>query len=187
MNAKDNLENIVKELTTAVDYVEEKQVACLVDTILEANHIFLAGAGRSGIAIRAFGNRLMHLGFSVSIVGEITSPHTAAGDLLIVGSGSGETESLVSLSQKAKSNGVKIGLVTMAKESAIAKQADVSVILPGVSPKLKGEAGSVDSIQPMGSMFEQMCFLTYDAVIMTLMERLEQSAEEMFGRHANLE
>ena len=30
--------------------------------------IFLNGAGRSGIAIRAFANRLMHIGFSVSIV-----------------------------------------------------------------------------------------------------------------------
>lgn len=45
--------------------------------------------------IRAFANRLLHLGYSVSLVGEISSPHTKSGDLFLIGSGSGETTSLV--------------------------------------------------------------------------------------------
>lgn len=43
----------------------------------------------------------MHLGFKVSLVGEISSPHSQPGDLLIICSGSGETESLKSLAKKA--------------------------------------------------------------------------------------
>ena len=77
--------------------------------------IFLNGAGRSGIAIRAFANRLMHIGFSVSIVGEISSPHSKPGDLLIICSGSGETGSLKSLAEKAKQSGIDLALVTMKK------------------------------------------------------------------------
>ena len=116
--------------------------------------------GRSGVAIRAFTNRLMHLGFSVSNIGEITTPHSAPGDLLIIGSGSGETESLISLAKKAQKGGVEIAVITMDENSTIAKMAKVVVVLPGVSPKLKNKGISITSTQPMGSAFEQMMFLT---------------------------
>ena len=74
---------------------------------------------RSGIAIRAFANRLMHIGFSVSIVGEISSPHSKPGDLLIICSGSGETGSLKSLAEKAKQSGIDLALVTMKKSQRL--------------------------------------------------------------------
>jgi D-arabinose 5-phosphate isomerase GutQ len=41
---------------------------------MRAKRIFVAGAGRSSFAARAFSNRLMHLGFSVWFVGEPTTP-----------------------------------------------------------------------------------------------------------------
>ena len=58
---------------------------------------------------------IMHIGFSVSIVGEISSPHSKPGDLLIICSGSGETGSLKSLAEKAKQSGIDLALVTMKK------------------------------------------------------------------------
>jgi 6-phospho-3-hexuloisomerase len=58
--------------------------------------------------------------FSVSVIGEISSPHTKPGDLVIIGSGSGETGSLVSLAQKAVACGVDVALVTMKAESTSA-------------------------------------------------------------------
>lgn len=159
----------------------------MIEAILNANHIFTAGAGRSGVAIRAFTNRLMHLGFSVSNIGEITTPHSAPGDLLIIGSGSGETESLISLAKKAQKGGVEIAVITMDENSTIAKMAKVVVVLPGVSPKLKNKGISITSTQPMGSAFEQMMFLTYDGIIMELMDRMGQTSDEMFLRHADFE
>ena len=182
-----NTEKILKELADHVQYLCDDQLDRLTNKILQANHIFTAGAGRSGIAIRAFTNRLMHLGLSVSSVGEVSSPHTHSGDLLIIGSGSGETESLVAMAGKAKKNGVKIALVTMDASSSIAQMADIVVILPGVSPKLKNPGMNLTSIQPMGSAFEQITFLTYDGIILELMERMQESSETMFKRHADLE
>ena len=91
--------------------LNDKELDLLVKEIMEARHIFGAGSGRSGVAMRGFVNRLMHLGKSVSLVGEISSPHTKEGDLLIIGSGSGETENLVALANKAKKNKVKIALI----------------------------------------------------------------------------
>ena len=178
---------ILGELTNNCQYLNEDELDCLVTDILQANHIFTAGMGRSGVAIRAFTNRLLHLGFSVSNIGEITSPHSAPGDLMIIASGSGETESLVSLAKKAKKSGGKIALVTMDAESSIAKLADTAAVLPGVSPKLKNKGMEITSAQPMGSAFEQMTFLVFDAIVLELMDRTNQTSDEMFKRHADFE
>ena len=187
MSVKYNVSKILAELTDNQKYLKDEQLENLVNAILQANHIFTAGMGRSGVSIRAFTNRLMHLGFEVSSIGEISAPHSQPEDIVIIASGSGETESLVALAQKAKNSGVKIALITMDAESKIAKLADVVVILPGVSPKLKNKGINVTSIQPMGSAFEQMVFLVCDGIILELMERTNQTSEEMFTRHADLE
>ncbi|HMR50333.1 MAG TPA: SIS domain-containing protein [Arachnia sp.] len=186
MSVTKNLSLILAELTTNQSCINEEGLQELVTEILRANHVFLAGAGRSGVAIRAFANRLMHLGKSVSLVGDISSPHSRPGDLLIVGSGSGETESLVALARKAHRGGVRTGLITMDDTSTIGHLADAVVVLPGVSPKLRG-AAQVTSIQPMGSAFEQISFLTYDAIILELMQRMGETTDTMFPRHADLE
>lgn len=186
MSVTKNLSLILAELTANQRLVEEEGLQTLVDEILRANHVFLAGSGRSGVAIRGFANRLMHLDASVSLVGDISSPHSQPGDLLIVGSGSGETESLVSLARKARRSSVRIGLITMDETSTIGQLADAVVVLPGVSPKLQG-AAQVTSIQPMGSAFEQISFLTYDAIILELMQRMGETTDTMFPRHADFE
>lgn len=178
---------IIRELEKNAGYLQEDQLQKLAGAIMNARHIFTAGAGRSGLAMRAFSMRLMHLGFAVNCVGDICSTHSAPGDLLIIGSGSGETESLAALARKAKKNGVKIALITTDDTSTIAGLADVTVVMPGVSPKWKGEGNGFTSIQPMASAFEQLCLLMYDGVVMELMERRGETSESMFTRHADLE
>lgn len=187
MSVKEYTGKILDELTNNLRYMNDDGFNRLSSMLLDADHIFTAGAGRSGVAIKAFTNRLMHLGLSVSNVGEISSPHTKEGDLLLIGSGSGETESLVAMAKKAKRNGVKLALVTMDEKSTIADMADVVVVLPGVSPKLKNRGMEITSIQPMGSAFEQISFLMYDGMIMELMECMGETSDSMFGRHADLE
>lgn len=187
MSVKENTAAILRELENNLQYICDEQLDALLCMILQADHIFTAGAGRSGIAIRAFTNRLMHLGLSVSSVGEISSPHTHPGDLLIIGSGSGETESLLAMARKAKRSGVRIALLTMDDTSSIAQMADTVVVLPGVSPKAKNTRPALTSIQPMGSAFEQITFLTYDGIVLELMERMQETSETMFSRHADLE
>lgn len=186
MRITDSLRAILDELATNAELMQEDQLRAAAEEILAARHVFLAGAGRSGVAITAFANRLLHLGRSVSMIGEITSPHSQPGDLLIVGSGSGETTSLVALAEKAHASGVRIMLFTMDDASTIARLADAVVVLPGASPKLRTDA-VVTSPQPMGSAFEQLAFLTYDALVMELARSLGESTDTMFPRHADLE
>lgn len=187
MSVKENIKNIIKELLSNANHLNNKDLTDLIDAIKGSKHIFLSGAGRSGIVIRGFANRLMHLGYSVSIVGDVTNPHTKEGDLLIIGSGSGETDSLVAMANKAKKNNVKIALITMNNQSTISQLADVTVVLPGASQKLKNRKNDFDSIQPGGSAFEQLSLLTYDGIILELMNQCNETAESMFRRHADLE
>lgn len=189
MSIKTNITDILDELTRNAAYIDNHCLEKFTKLLLlsKEHHIFLAGAGRSGIFMKAFSNRLMHLGFSVSNVGEITSPHSKADDLLIIGSGSGETAGLISLAQKARKNHVLIALITMDPSSSLARLSDCVVLLPGTSPKLRDEENTLSSIQFGASSFEQMCMLTYDAVIMELKSHLNKSSEEMFALHADFE
>ncbi|EIC85945.1 6-phospho-3-hexuloisomerase [Serratia sp. M24T3] len=186
MGVRENTFSILKELEQNTSKIDNTQAEQLILLIRSAKHIFLQGAGRSGIAIRGFANRLMHLGFSVSMVGEISSPHTRPGDLVIIGSGSGETSSLKSLAQRAHESGVDVALVTMKKDSTIGQFAKSILVLPGT---VKGEIDDETAAfsQPMGSAFEQLSFIVYDAIILELMTQLGETSESMFRRHADLE
>ena len=68
MSVKEYSEKILKELLHNLQYANNNDFDAFVSEILSANHIFTAGAGRSGVSIRAFTNRLMHLGLAVSMV-----------------------------------------------------------------------------------------------------------------------
>lgn len=184
MSVKNNLEKIIYELQTNSQMVKEEQMQKLIQLLCDSSQIFLFGKGRSGVAIQGFANRLMHLGLSAYVIGEISTPHTKPGDLLIIGSGSGETEALVSIAKKAKKSGVKLALITMNKKSTLGKMADAMIELPGDS---KGTTETKKSIQPMGSLFEQTSFLLYDSIVLELMAILKQDSEEMYQRHADLE
>lgn len=186
MNVVDTSGAILEELRAVLSKVPSGEADAFVDDILAARRIFVAGAGRSGLAGRAFAMRLMHFGFDAFVIGEIATPAYSKDDLLVVCSGSGETGSLVSIAEKAKRIGGKIALVTIVAESTIGRLADRRLILPAPSPKAKA-GGAVGSIQPMGSLFEQASLLLLDAVILELMARRGVESEQMFSRHANLE
>ena len=184
MSEAKNIFAILDELKGNAKQIDNEGLESVEKLITEAIRFFVGGSGRSGFAARGFSNRLMHLGFQAYDIGEISTPHTKAGDLLIITSGSGETDALVSIAKKAKESGLYLGLVTMNPQSTLGKMADGMIILPGDS---KGNNEEKHSIQPMGSQFEQMSFLIFDAIVLKLMENWNQTSVQMFMRHADLE
>ncbi len=167
---------ILDELLSQKDALDDALFQPLITLIDRAPHIFLAGAGRSGLIINAFTNRLMHLGYSVSAVGEISSPHSRPGDLMIIGSGSGETQRLIHQAQLASANGVQIALMTMNADSTLANLADCVLTLP-----------ASDSCQPMGTLFEQTSLLAWDSIVLALMALRGENNASMKQRHADIE
>ena len=181
-----NFITVTRELSQVFERLQEERLDSLVEAILASSAVFTAGAGRSGMLVRCAAMRLMHLAIPVYVVGEIVTPAIQAGDLLLIASGSGETESLVSMSKKAKGLGAQVALLTANPNSTIAGLADVTVRLAAPSPKAV-VTDYVESAQPMGNLFEQSVFITLDVVVMELMNRLSKNSETMFKRHANLE
>lgn len=184
MDTRQNCGAILQELGRVLDQVDPAQASALAEAVLEAGRVFLAGAGRSGMAARGFAMRLTHLGRTAFVCGETTTPGIGAGDLLVVVSGSGETASLIAMAQKAAAQGARVALVTVRPESTVGRMAGTVLQVPAPTPK--ADSG-FRSVQPMGSLFEQASFLLLDALVMELMERLGEGEDAMFSRHANLE
>ena len=177
---------VVEEIGQCLGRVSGEAVAEAVRLIAAAPRVFCAGAGRSGLAVRAFAMRLMHMGKSVHVLGEVTTPGIRAGDLLVGGSGSGRTASRVAAASKARELGAQVLLFTIDPSSPIGQAASGVVVIPAPSPKARG-SGQGQSVQPMGSLFEQTLFVLLDVVVMLLMEREGLRSDEMFKQHANLE
>ena len=177
---------IIKELDLTLSKVSDAECEKFLDFFDKKRRYFFAGAGRSGFAIRGFAMRMMHLGYTCFVLGEPTTPSIHENDVLVIASGSGNTASLVSMAEKAKSLGAKVMIVTIDPSSKIGKIADAYIQVPAPSPKVQSEL-SFESIQPMGSLAEQTAALIFDSLVLQLMERDNMTSDEMFKNHANLE
>lgn len=186
MNAKNAIDTILDELGKTLSHVSDDRAESLIRAVLDARTVFVAGAGRSGLAVKSFAMRLMHLGFHACVVGETVTPAITNRDLLLIGSGSGSTASLVSHAGRARAIGAPVVLITIQDDSPIARVADPVLTLPAPTPKMEGNPG-FRSAQPLGSLFEQSLQLTLDALILLIMHQTGKGQDEMFGRHANLE
>jgi 6-phospho-3-hexuloisomerase len=183
----DLLEIVLAEITTCLRLVPGESLAKAGALIEAAPVIFVCGAGRSGLMMRALGTRLMHLGKKVYVVGDSTTPSIKSGELLIIGSGSGQTSTLRAIAQKAQSQGANILLFTTNPASPLAKCADQYVALPAPSLENGAEEWDQMSMQPMGTLFEQSLLIVCDTITLWLMSRAGVSVSQMRERHANLE
>jgi 6-phospho-3-hexuloisomerase len=183
----DHLENSLKKLNG-------KQVEKFIDTLLTAKRVFVVGAGRSGLVVKAFAMRLMHLGINVYVVGETITPALYKGDVVIAVSGSGETDLIVESAKISKKIGAKLIAITSRSNSSLAKLADLIVTLPGrggipPSSKFMGRqlTGEHAPLAPLGTLFEITALTFLDSVIASLMVRLGRGEEELRVRHAIIE
>lgn len=175
---------IYEELRQLGEKFSFRELAALVTAIQAANRIFVVGAGRSGLALKATAMRLMHLGLTVFVAGETTTPAIGKGDLLLAASGSGTTGSIVKAAEKAVAAGAQVIALSTTREAPLAKLATLVIVLPAAQ---KQDFQNAVSSQYAGSLFEQGILLMTDAVFHTLWKMDGTPAEELWKRHANLE
>jgi len=182
---KNNVKKILAEIDGVLSKTNEKEVKILVKQILSAKKIVVCGAGRVGMAIRGFGMRLGHLGLNAYTLGDSVVPSIGKGDLLLVASGSGETQTIYDIACIAKKNSAKIALVTGNPQSRMGEIADaiVKVTAPSKTKAVKG----LVSIQPMTTLNEQCLGIFFDAVVLLLMAKMNETHDTMWARHSNLE
>jgi 6-phospho-3-hexuloisomerase len=179
-----NVALILEENRKLADRIQYSELAKILPFIQEAERIFFVGAGRSGLALHSAAMRLMHLGLSVFVVGETTTPAIKEGDLLLAASGSGTTSSIVKAAEKAVTAGAKVVALSTTATSPLATLASHVTVVPAAQ---KEDHSTTVSEQYAGSLFEQAILLLTDAIFQTLWSLDETPAEELWKRHANLE
>jgi len=174
------LQDVVAALRSADQAPFERALTLLGD----AERVFVHGAGRSGLALRMTAMRLMHLGFDVHVVGEVTTPAIRRGDVLLVASGSGTTGGIVQAARTADEAGARVLAVSTTADSPLAAVADTTLVVPAAT---KTDRSGTASAQYAGGLFEQAVMLLGDALFHALWQRSGHSADDLWPRHANLE
>ncbi|OUJ74549.1 6-phospho-3-hexuloisomerase [Hymenobacter crusticola] len=181
---QDNLQVILQENQQLAQKLDLAAAVAVIPLLQHAERVFVVGAGRTGLALKAAAMRLMHLGLTVFVVGETTTPAIKAGDLLLAGSGSGTTSTIVKAAEKAVAAGAQVVAISTTTASPLADLATQVVVLPAAQ---KQDHGGEISKQYAGSLFEQGVLLLLDALFQTLWGLDGTPAEELWKRHANLE
>ncbi|NQU64290.1 MAG: SIS domain-containing protein [SAR324 cluster bacterium] len=180
-----SIDIIFDECRQALSKVDPIAVEYLIEAILSAEKVFFVGVGRVLLSLQAIAKRFSHLGIHTCYVGQITEPAITNRDLLIVGSGSGESLIPVAIAKKAKIFGVKIVHIGSNSESSLKGIADIFIRVP-VRTKL-AMPDEINSRQPMTSLFEQCLLVLGDALAMMIVLRQELDMKSLWCYHANLE
>lgn len=178
-------ERVCNEICTVLQAVEEENVQKMAEMIISAEKVFVIGVGRVFIMLKAFVKRLNHLGIPAYYVGAVDEPAITSKDVLIVGSGSGESVIPVTIVQKAKKFEPRIIHIGSNMNSSISRQSDLLVRIP-CSTKLN-LTDELTSIQPMSSLFEQCLLILLDITALLIIEMKGINLEKLWHVHANLE
>lgn len=192
---KTSIEAILNNIKTAEEFLDDKSIEKFEEIIVNSKNIFVTGAGRSGLAAKAFAMRLMHLGLSVYVVGETISPAIYEDDCIVAISGSGETNTIVSAVKIAKNRGSKVLALTSYPDSTLGQLADTFILVKGRTKKevddenyIKRQIhGNYTSLTPLGTAFELTTLVFLDAIVSELMEKMHQTESDLKARHTVLE
>ena len=192
---KTSIRAILDNIESAEEFLDRESIDKFENVIINSKNIFVTGAGRSGLAAKAFAMRLMHLGLSAYVVGETISPAIYADDCIVAISGSGETNTIVSAANIAKNRGSKVLALTSYPESTLGQLADCFILVKGRTKKevddenyMKRQIhGNYTSLTPLGTAFELTTLVFLDAIVSELMEKMQQTESDLKARHTVLE
>lgn len=162
--------------------IKQSEIDELVDAILAAKRIFVAGWGRAGNCVKILSMNCSQIGLDTHIVGDNSTPAITAEDLLVIGSGSGRTKTMAIIARQCKEHGAKLALISEnGADSLIGKMADVNVVIPRknyMSPDMPAASG--------GSFYHVMVQLV-DLVRVYLCDVMGVTNADIVKNHNNLE
>ena len=111
------------------------------------------------------------------------TPALKEGDLLIVASASGETNSVCQAVKSAQKENVEVIAITANEQSTLYKLQQALITI-----KVSTKFNTVNiTKQPLGSLFEQALLIIFDAIILKIAKENENMNSVMAMRHANVE
>lgn len=174
---------INEELKCASEQITEAQIDQFIEAVNSHNRIFVYGTGRSGLMLKALAMRLMQIGCQSYVVGETTTPSVGNDDLLIVASASGETQSVCNAADDGVKQGADVLVITGSQESTLSRKHEPLIRIEAATKFAESKA----SVQPLGSLFEQMLLMIFDAVILKMSTQSADTNKKMAKRHASIE
>lgn len=178
-----NQKSVIAELDTVLKSINKQEIEQLILALLSSEKIFIIGVGRVKISLSALAKRLNHLGIKTWLVGDVNEPPIGKNDLLLVGSGSGESLFPKNIAICAKKYHAKIAHLTSSPQSSIAQLSDIIVDFHCNSKSGEG----IKTIQPMTTLFEQSLMIFGDLICLDIAKRKGLTAEQVATQHANLE
>ena len=177
-----SLEYIQRKIKDILQKVSQKEIEKIKQLFFNAHHIFVYGAGRSGLVARAFAIRLVHLGYQAFVIGETITVPVQQDDLVVIVSGSGETIPAVMTAEIAHNLGAQVISVTGKKDSDIAHYADITLFISANCNEKERKRYA-----PLGTLFEASVWILLDGLIADLLHSKKETEESMRRRHATLE
>jgi 6-phospho-3-hexuloisomerase len=185
-NLQEYSKKINAEVSAVMNRVDAEQMQTFLDLIQQARKIALYAGGREGLMIRALAMRLFHLGYDVSVVGDMTAPFLTSSDLLILSVGPGYVATVDALRSVAQRDGATVLCFTAQPEGITALAADKIVYLPAQTMADDAD-GKAASVLPMGSLYELVLFVFSEIVVLELLKRTGKTFDQARDRHTNLE
>lgn len=180
MNKKfdESIEHIQDSIKTTLDKFSNEDLDSSIEKIVNADQVFVYGAGRSGLVGRTFAMRLMQLGFTAFFIGETITPAVTDKDCVFFISKTGETQTAIQAAKVvAERVEAKITLMTASPESTLASYTDDVLVLD--VPEGKKD----NTLAPLGTTFEDSAMIFLDAFIAELMDKIGETEKGMRIRH----
>ncbi len=174
---------IIKEISKATTSITDKQIIEFIQEINVAKRIFVYGTGRSGLMLKTFAMRLMQMGYISYVIGETITPSIQKGDLLIVASASGETDTVCQAVKKAKKSNIKVISITANYESTLYSLQKPLIFIESAT---KFTISNI-TVQPLGSLFEQALLILFDSIILKVVKYKSGINASMAKKHASIE
>lgn len=185
------LREFCADVEKTCEELSEEEIEQVISLISSASAVFVAGIGHSNLIAQILTMKLNHLGKRAYQVFDIVNPPFGPGDLLVVVSQSGETDTLLALARKAKVLGGTVLTFTSRPSSTLAHLSD-GVFKIGVKHEEVGfrqlvKIGDVRHGNLSGALFGFALYVIIYTLVSILMDRWGESAESFDARHANLQ
>ncbi|MFV0252048.1 MAG: SIS domain-containing protein [Beutenbergiaceae bacterium] len=176
---------VVAELGEVFARVPQQHVEAALAALQAHQRIFVLGIGREGLASKAFAMRLTHFGKTVHWGWDDTTPAVTADDLFILPSGPANIPHLHYVAEQVKKTGATLLVATAMPTGPTAALADIVLTIPARTYGAEGDV--VDTVQPMGSLFEQSLWIYWDVLYLMLVRRTDARFDDLIARHRNFE
>lgn len=172
------VEYIGTQVTLAIEELDPALVTRTVAAISRAPQVFVYGAGRSGIIARAFAMRLVQVGVTAYVIGESVTPIVRKGDLAVIFSNAGESQSSLQTANIVRREGAELIVVTSREGSKLSHAASFLLVL-----RFR-ESAERPGLAPLGTLFESGSLRLGDGLIAELMRVRNETEESLRRRHA---